>query len=242
MKKEIVTGMLKYELHKDLQDDEIICPHCHGTGLEIAENIYGLQDDKTYIGVRFPYKKQAFKPCRYCYNGVLKKCKYCGSILTSQHYRCCCKESEQEERNKIEAARQKTYDNSTHISWEDACQQYACFYCDNLDVYFYDLGELINDLIDAYEFDETNIAQMQEILSILHCYICEPVTIRTPNAYDVINDVIEDCVELEPEQKDVDDLQNLLTNFFNERKIGHNYYMPNYKISIKFTEDNFKDE
>lgn len=48
---------ISFALKKDLQDDEVVCENCHGTGLDIADNVYGIRGDTTHIGVHFPYKQ-----------------------------------------------------------------------------------------------------------------------------------------------------------------------------------------
>ena len=43
------------KLIKDLHDNEEICPVCHGTGLRIEDNPYGLSDDPDKRAGQFPY-------------------------------------------------------------------------------------------------------------------------------------------------------------------------------------------
>lgn len=72
---------------KDLQNNEEICPICNGLGLIIQNNVYGLgEKDKS----PFPYKKQSMGYCQNCYNGVVKKCDFCGKLLTLREYECDC--------------------------------------------------------------------------------------------------------------------------------------------------------
>ena len=238
IRKEMVKGNFVYELNKDLQDDEIICPHCQGTGLEIADNIYAISNDTVNIGVRFPYKNQSFQFCKYCYNGVLKKCKYCGSILTKTHFKCACQEAQQEERNKLELAHKALYDQATHITWEEANRIYKCFYCENIDYFFYDMVDLIDRLTYIYKED---FIQDSNTISNLRCYICEETKASIPDAYDIIERALEDgdCYETEPEDNDINDLQKVLNDFFNNRNIGITY-VPNYGKGIKFKMEDFE--
>lgn len=47
------------KLIKDLHDNEEICPVCHGTGLRIEDNPYGLSDDPDKRAGQFPYNHQS---------------------------------------------------------------------------------------------------------------------------------------------------------------------------------------
>ena len=47
------------KLIKDLHDNEEICPVCHGIGLRIEDNPYGLSDDPDKRTGQFPYKHQS---------------------------------------------------------------------------------------------------------------------------------------------------------------------------------------
>ena len=55
------------KLQKDLQEHEIICSHCGGTGLQVDDNPFGIKDKNSKI--HFPYKQQTIKGCNHCYNG-----------------------------------------------------------------------------------------------------------------------------------------------------------------------------
>ena len=238
MREEIITGNLRYEFKKHLQDNEIICPYCKGTGLDVADNIYGIQGDKTHIGVRFPFKNQSFKFCPYCFNGVLKKCKYCGSILTKAHFKCCCEEAQKEEKDKLEQAHITLYNQSEHISWDEACKKYDCFYCENFDIFFDDEDELLYELKEFYDNDNLNI---NEIIPILRCYVCDTTCASIPDAYQILETALElgDCYETEPDEYDVKELQKVINDFFNNRKIGTTY-VPNYGVGIIFNMEDFK--
>lgn len=89
-------------LVKDLSEDEEICPVCHGTGVKLANNIYGLQNEPTRSdGVFFPYKHQSLVRCNNCYNGIVHKCKYCGKLLDKDTLECDCEKAREEKEQKI---------------------------------------------------------------------------------------------------------------------------------------------
>ncbi len=95
-------------LVKDLHDTEAyteeICSRCKGTGLQIADNPYGLKENKI-PGNLFPYKVQALIPCRECAGkGIRKRCNYCGELFPLYRLKCNCdtqrKKDEAEDRRK----------------------------------------------------------------------------------------------------------------------------------------------
>ena len=77
---ETIAGAgLEKDLHETEYYKEEICKRCHGTGIVLAENPYGLSEEKT--PVRFPYRQQAFTFCPDCFNGIRKRCKVCGELI-----------------------------------------------------------------------------------------------------------------------------------------------------------------
>lgn len=77
---ETVKKMFPEALIKDLQENERICPVCHGLGIRIENNVYGIKGDTSEAVQRehFPYKHQALSFCQSCFNGVQKLCEFCG--------------------------------------------------------------------------------------------------------------------------------------------------------------------
>lgn len=78
------------KLIKDLHDNEEICPVCHGTGLRIEDNPYGLSDDPDKRAGQFPYKHQSIRFCPNCYNGVVRFCPDCGKQIPRCRTLCDC--------------------------------------------------------------------------------------------------------------------------------------------------------
>lgn len=102
-----VQKILPKVLIKDLQENERICPVCHGLGMRIVDNIYGIKGDTSEAARHkmFPYKHQSLSFCGSCYNGVQELCEYCGKPFKQQDYHHCdCKgfeKSEEEKRIKV---------------------------------------------------------------------------------------------------------------------------------------------
>ena len=86
LRTEYIDVDFNLKLQKDLQENEIICTHCGGTGLQVDNNPFGLrkEGEQPNYGKLFPYKKQTIVGCRHCYNGVQSKCLHCGEILGRQ--------------------------------------------------------------------------------------------------------------------------------------------------------------
>ncbi len=94
--------LLGKKLLKDLHDDEAICPKCHGVGMRLIDNPYGLSNDPDRrIGSgMFPYKHQSITHCDNCYNGVVHICPDCGKQLPRGSLKCDCEAVQRREREK----------------------------------------------------------------------------------------------------------------------------------------------
>lgn len=112
-----IPNFLKGKLIKDLQDDEIICEHCNGTGLSIEDNRYGIQGE--YSRNPFPYTHQSISFCQHCYNGVQHKCIYCGKILERNSCKCDCKGYKKEQSDKEVAKYNDSIKNAQRIKFDD---------------------------------------------------------------------------------------------------------------------------
>ena len=96
------------KLIKDLHDNEEICPVCHGIGLRIEDNPYGLSDDPDKRAGQFPYKHQSIRFCPNCYNGVVRFCPDCGKQIPRCRTLCDCDtavQRRQQEENRKEKER-----------------------------------------------------------------------------------------------------------------------------------------
>ncbi len=211
---------MHYELKKDLQEDEVICEHCHGTGLDIADNVYGIKGDTTHIGVHFPYKHQSLSVCPHCYNGVLRKCPGCGAIRGRKDYHeCPCgyhskKRKEQWEKNEL-----KHWNNAKKITLEEALKKYDCLYIDNFDRYVYDESGIESALED------------NNLKNSLRIYATTQSSISL-DADSVVEQACEDLYEDSYENCDTKSLQKLLDQWCEENmKVTRTYY-PDYNIGV----------
>jgi len=206
-----------FELKKDLQEDEVICEHCHGTGLEIANNVYGISGDTTHIGVHFPYKHQSISFCRFCYNGVMKKCPSCGSLRGKQDRECPCGHAMKEREEKWKKENNERWEKAEKVPIEKIWETCKCLYVDDIDQYIFDEGEL-DDRIEEYELENPRIYG----------------TIETQikiNASSIIEDACNDLHENAYDQCDAESLQNILDEWCKKQSGATSYY-PNYKIGV----------
>ena len=133
------------KLKKDLQEHEVICSHCRGTGLQVDDNPFGIKEENSKI--HFPYKQQTIVGCRHCYNGVQSKCLYCDKILDRGTSRCDCKQSNLERIQEQYEKDVDTWNKAKKISYEQAIKDNIMIYIDNYDKYLMveELEEWIED-------------------------------------------------------------------------------------------------
>jgi len=142
------------KLQKDLQEHEIICSHCGGTGLQVDNNPFGLKEENSKI--HLPYKQQTIVGCRHCYNGVQSKCLHCGKILDRGSSQCNCKQANLERLQERYNKDLETWNKAKKISFEEVCEKYTMLYIDCHDKYINveDFEEWIHD--KGYEEDEVH--------------------------------------------------------------------------------------
>ena len=212
-----------FMLEKDLQEDEVVCEHCRGTGLEIADNIYGIHGDTTHIGLHFPYKHQSLKFCRFCYNGVQRKCPNCGSLRGRSDRECPCGIGEKKRSEDWERKEKELWENAEKIPINEAWGKYRCLYVETIDQYVFDDGEL-DDLIEEYELDK----------SAIRIYATTEVQVHI-SAESVIEAACENLHDNADEHCDVKSLQVALNDWCDQQKGTATYY-PDYCVGIIIAE------
>ena len=116
------------KLIKDLHDNEEICPVCHGTGLRIEDNPYGLSDDPDKRAGQFPYNHQSIRFCPNCYNGVVRFCPDCGKQIPRYRTLCDCdavvqrrqQEENRKEKERLEKAEKSRMRSDHYLQWHKA--------------------------------------------------------------------------------------------------------------------------
>ena len=220
-------------LIKDLQNDEAICPVCHGTGLALSNNPYGLADDPDQSKM-FPYEHQSVVSCRNCYNGVVKKCKYCGKLLNRHTYQCDCEGSrkarEQERIQKSNEEEKERISKAKIIEWNDPIAEqlvmlYSEYFSDN-EGYFSDWDEFFDDWYDNHENIDDDRPK----------YVWSTKTTEISfDADSIIENACDDlCEEAEDQISNTDrkELQDLL-NQWAAKQTGTTTYDVDYKYAIR---------
>lgn len=227
IRQQIKRVTINYELKKDLQEDEIVCEHCHGTGLEIADNVYGIRGDITHIGVHFPYKHQSISFCKHCYNGVLKLCPGCGKPRSKSQYDCSCGFYDRKRRSDSNKKDWETWNKAKKISQNEAFEQFKCLYIDNMDRYVFDEGDL-ECAIDDYLYDDgdenTNVLDLRVYGTTEAQISLDADSIVSSACEDLHEDAYERC-------DDIDGLQKLLDEWC-EKQTGTGTFYPDTKIGV----------
>jgi hypothetical protein len=158
MREETRRVKIVFELKKDLQEDEVVCEHCHGTGLEIADNVFGISGDTAHIGVHYPYKKQSLTFCKHCYNGVLKKCPSCGSLRGKEYGKGCpCGHDDKKLDEDYERKRNERWEKAEKMSLSKAWELCDCLYVEDADEFVFDSEDLENVLTVYFEWDDDKV-------------------------------------------------------------------------------------
>lgn len=222
--KETVAKMFPKVLIKDLQEDERICPTCHGLGMRIENNIYGIHGDTSEAAKRenFPYKHQALSFCPDCYNGVQKLCKYCGKPFKQQSYHHCdCEGFKKAEEEKRIAKWNETISKAKEIQESDVK---TMLYCEEFDRYY----DSTDDFFEEYssEYSDEEVYTKPERL-----WVCSVQGISI-DAGSVIENACDDLHEDASENCDYGSLQKALDDWC-KNQTGTTTYYPCYKSYVK---------
>ena len=214
------------KLQKDLQEHEVICSHCGGTGLQVDDNPFGLREENSKI--HFPYKQQTIRGCNHCYNGVQSKCLHCGKILERQKYRCNCKQSNLERLQEQYDKDLEIWNKAKKISHEQATNDFIMFYIDNYDKYL--MVEELEEWIEDKE-SEADQSICREKLRVYGTYIMELSMDASNIIEDACSDLHEDARD-NISDEDQKELQVLLDKWCEENKQGTTTYYADYSVSI----------
>jgi hypothetical protein len=223
--KEELEKVLPTTLKKDLQDDERICPTCHGLGMVIVHNPYGIKGDTSPEGRKymFPYDNLALSFCPDCYNGVQSLCKHCGNpIHKGCINQCDCEGYKAEQVTKELQKLNEKIKNAKEVTEKDIN---TYLYCEEIDEYF----SSVEDFIDSWECYHEQDEKMPEILW---------VTSTARLSLDASNILEEACNDLHEEAYDncdIDGLQEILDEYAKEQT-GTTTYYPEYKQYVKIKE------
>ena len=223
LRTEYIDVSFNLKLQKDLQEHEVICSHCGGTGLQVDDNPFGLKEENSKI--HFPYKQQTIRGCNHCYNGVQSKCLHCEKILTRGTSRCDCKQSNLERIQERYDKDLETWNKAKKISFEEASEKYEMLYIDSHDEYINveDFKEWIHD--KGYEEDEVHSLRIYGTQSI-------DLSMDASNILeDTCSDLHEDAMD-NISDEDQKELQVLLDKWCENNRQGTTTYYADFSVAI----------
>jgi len=226
-----IKHILPDTLKKDLQDNEIICPTCHGLGMVAVHNIYGIKGDTSELAKtsRFPYDKQSLSFCPDCFNGVVELCKYCNKpIVKGSIDKCDCEQYKEREKQEELKKYQELVIKAKEVQPEDVK---TAFYDDTNDKYYFNIGDFIND----YYYDNSNLDKIPSEL-----WVCSETKISI-DAESVIENACNNLHEEACEDCDYNSLQKILDKWCEKQK-GTSTYYPCYDEYVKVKREWFGEE
>ena len=238
---EEIKHILPDVLEKDLTDNEEICPVCHGLGVKMRNNPYGIKGDTSEASKQqmFPYKHQSILPCPNCYNGVVNLCEYCGKQLPKGRTKCDCEQQKEKDEEEKRIKYQKTIDKAKEIDLKDTSYY---IYDEQSDKYFTDEDEFAEYYWDLYldeekeydyNFDEYFEKSVPKVL-----WNCE----ETKISMDADSIIENACEELHEDARDnISDEKELqaFLDLWCSKQSGTTTYYPCYREYVKVQKEWF---
>lgn len=230
--KEYIQNLVNANLKKDLHDNEEICQHCHGTGMVIADNRYGLSDDPDKALGCFPYRHQAVSFCQHCYNGVVRRCSFCGKLIQRGRLTCDCDVQEKIKRQEKNKKLQEAFDNAP-IAPQEVVDSMECFYSEsygNNEGYFFDWHEFFKYWTENSEPDD---------VKPLYVWVTEPVEMNI-DVQNIIESATDDLYEGaidDVSDEAIKELQDFVDGWCKRCGVGITYCESHkYKVRIPWEE------
>jgi len=217
----IVTNGLEKDLNETDYFKEVLCDNCHGTGIVVANNPYGLSEERS--AVRFPYRQQAFTFCPECFNGIRKRCKVCGELIPRGMLIHNCQKIKEEEKKKKEEEEKKRIDSLpwTEIKETGEINYYSEYFPYN-EGYFYDFEEFFEAI------DDEGIEERPE-----YCFGVTEIPFKI-DAESVVENACEDSYEDAYDHVgNIRSLQKVIDEWIEKNGPGSSYvYNKNVKVRI----------
>ena len=228
-----IKKILPVTLEKDLQDDEIICPVCHGLGILKQDYGFGVKEDDTEKSFKLNwYDNEYLTLCPNCYFGRIKICKYCGKPLPKQTNRCSCDGYKEQEAEEKRIKYQETIEKAKEIELKDASEY---IYDEESEQYFSDEFSFVDhwwELYQEVDHDCSNFDEYFEKYIPKVLWNCEEVKISM-DADSIIENA---CEELHEDARDNISDEKELQEFLDkwcEKQTGTTTYYPCYKEYVK---------
>ena len=234
--KEYIERLVNASLVKDLHDNEEICQFCHGTGLVIRDNPYGLSNDPDVSAV-FPYKHQSISFCQHCYNGIVRRCKLCGELIHRGFLKHNCEAQKKFDQEEAERKEKELWEK-TPIAPPEVLEKCEMFYADCLnydDGYFGDW----DTFFDLWAYDHLPGDPRPEYvwtteIENMHIDADDVIETATQDLYEDADSDISDAKRKE--------LQAYLDEFCKTCGVGTTYYQGKYKVRIPWEDFNGWEE
>lgn len=226
--KEYIQKLVNANLVKDLHDNEEICPYCHGTGMVIRDNQYGLSDDPDRK-VWFPYKHQAITFCQHCFNGVILRCKLCGEVIQRGYTKHDCKQQKSIDKKLREQKKQEEFEKAPLLP-EEKQKDYEYFFSEE---YTHDNG-YFNDWEEFFDDWENEHEEYGDVRPE-YVWVTEPVEMSI-NAESIAEQATEDLYEDaydDISEGEIKRLQAILDYWAKTCGVSTTYYESHkYKVKI----------
>ena len=224
--RDYIERLIKASLVKDLQTGEEICQMCHGTGMVVRNNVYGLEGDPDRTKL-FPYVNQSISFCPACYNGVVSRCKLCGGLLQRGRLKHDCeaqKKRDREERERKEREAEQNAPEATQDMIADCVMLYSECFSGN-EGFFEDWDSFFDDWADEHTPEDPKPEW---------AWTTEPIEMQI-DADRVLEMATEDLYE--DAETDISDakrkeLQTYLNNFCKTCGVSTAYIQGKYKVRI----------
>ena len=186
-----VSELLKDTLlEKDLNDNEQICPTCHGLGMILYNNeFYHIDnaDNSALIG----YNNMAFGYCPYCFEGVVKVCRYCGKQLLKGQSSCDCVQQQIENQQHAHAIILQAVFKATEVTRSEVGDAWLSDYKGFN--YYSSINDFIEQIQDQYSEESHNYTNFDEFYETevpKYLWLCETENISL-DAYNIVSDACE---------------------------------------------------
>jgi len=222
---DIINKLLPETLEKDLQDDEIICPDCGGTGISVRHQPFGLKEtDDRYSKMNW-YDNKYMTFCPTCYTGVVNTCVFCGKPTMKGYISKCDCEGYKAQEHEKELQKYQERINKAVCRPLDEFDTYL--YCEENDKYYSE----VEDFVEDYYEDE-----FEDIPQILWFTSKQDLSIDAGN---IIESACDDLHEDASDNFDYESLQKML-NEWCDKQSGTTSYTPDYTMYVKVEKEWFK--
>lgn len=223
-------------LQKVLCEREELCPTCKGLGVVIATSSYGLTEDLDQR-IMISYRKDSLVLCPTCYNGVVRRCKLCGKIISRSRTKCDC--DKQRELDRIEREqRLRDVLNKAPEATPEILEQNAYFYSDEYgynEGYFSDWDEFFEYWYEEHGSEDASDRPEWVWTTVpVHMKI-DAATVAESATDDLYEDAYFDITDAQFKE-----LQDFLNQWCENCGVQITYLQGNYKVRIPW--EDFKKE